>query len=168
MIPRPYGVGGVPPGWLRWWLVLVALGITIRYLAGCTVPTAPTLPDAGGFYAVFLRLDGRERPSGGAWLPLRCEGGISMVLDDLDGTLNGGFTKGTLACWFGAEVNPRAVEWASPIEGERRDQALDFDDGSCRYQGRLTGPHSAEGTLTCTRDSGSTELDLTGDWSATK
>jgi hypothetical protein len=155
-----------------------ATGEAMRYtwlllaLAACTSATDPAAASlrASGTWEVFLRLDGRERPSGGAWVALRCEGGIMTVLDDLDGTINGGFTKGTLACWFGADANPRAVEWASPITGfhELATDSLTLDDGACEYQGQLTDAHHMAGTVHCDRDSGSTELDMEGTWQATK
>jgi hypothetical protein len=139
-------------------------------LMACAAPTEPTPLRASGTWAVFLTLDGRERPSGGAWVPLRCQGGITTVLDDLDGTINGGFTKGGLACWFGEDSNPRVIDWASPITGvhELATDSLTLDDGACSYTGTLTDAHTMGGMVRCDRDSGSTELDLNGTWEGTR
>lgn len=139
-------------------------------LVACDPATDPAPLRASGTWATFIRLDGRERPSGGDWLALRCEGGIVTVLDDQAGTVNGGFTKGTLACWFGTEADPRAVPWASPITGvhELDSHTIALDDTACVYQGQLLDAHTMGGTVRCDRDSGSTELDLTGTWEATK
>lgn len=139
-------------------------------VVACTPATEPEPLTASGTWAVFLQLEGRERPSGGDWVALRCEGGVVTVLDDLAGTINGGFTKGDLACWFGEEMDPRAVPWASPITGvhELDSHAITLDDTACIYQGQLLDTHTMGGTVRCDQDSGSTELDLTGTWEATK
>lgn len=142
-----------------WWL----LGVL-----ACVAPVAPEIHGASGTWSIFIRLEGRERPTGGEWVALRCEGGVATVLDDVDGTINGGFIRGSLACWFGNDSLPRGMDWASPITGERRAASVILDDGYCVYSGTLVRPDSMGGTVRCMRDSGATELDQVGTWQATK
>lgn len=135
-------------------------------------PLEPDPVDLGGYYTTFLRLEGRERWSGDstAWVALRCEGGVALVLADGDGILQGGFTRGDLACWFGLEPDPRPIPWASPVAGERRGAQVTLDDGYCRYTATLDAQvaHRVAGDVVCDSDSGATVLDLTGTWEATR
>lgn len=147
--------------------------LALALLTACAAaPTGPQTRDlrASGTWQVFLWLEGQERPSGGAWVRLRCEGGVQTVLDDVAGTINGGFIRGTLACWFGNEPDPRAVDWAGPISGfhDLDSGHIELDDGYCAYTGVMDGPNRMRGTVRCDTDSGSTQLDLTGTWDATK
>ena len=145
--------------------------VLLLLLVACVPATEPDPPTTSGTWATFIRLEGRERASSlpdQPWLALRCEGGIVTVLDDVGGTINGGFTKGSLACWFDADPVAILVPWASPIEGWREGHAVTLDDQFCLYQGQLLDAHTMSGTVRCDRDSGSTELDLTGTWEATR
>jgi len=148
------------------------MALALALLSACAAaPAGPQERDlrASGTWEVFLWLEGQERPSGGQWVHLRCEGGVQTVLDDADGTINGGFIRGTLACWFGDDPNPRAVDWASPISGTHDLDTghIELRDGYCDYTGRMDGADRMAGTVRCNTDSGSTQLDLNGTWEAT-
>jgi hypothetical protein len=137
----------------------------------CSNGTGPSTADplsASGTWSVWMTLTGYERPSGGLasdWHTMQCEGGVTMVLDDNHGTINGAFTMGNLSCTIDSTLMP--VPWASPITGTRDKSAILFGDGLCVYQGTII-PDQAAGRIDCDTDTGSTEIRATGAWKADK